>query len=45
MIYPGRRKMRGIHEPLSASDMFLTVAIMRVTFLTEVGLFILLGMF
>ena len=31
-------------NPLSASDVFLTVAIMRVTFLTEVGLFILIGM-
>ena len=28
-------------NPLSASDVFLTVAIMSVTFLTEVGLFIL----
>jgi hypothetical protein len=27
-------------NPLSASDVFLTVAIMSVTFLTEVGLFI-----
>ena len=32
-------------HPLSASDVFLTVAIMGVTFLTEVGLFILIGMF
>jgi hypothetical protein len=31
-------------NPLSASDVFLTVAIMSVTFLTEVGLFILIGM-
>ena len=30
---------------LSASDVFLTVAIMSVTFLTEVGIFILIGMF
>jgi hypothetical protein len=29
---------------LSVSDVFLTVAIMSVTFLTEVGLFILIGM-
>jgi hypothetical protein len=27
-------------KPLSAGDVFLTVAIMSVTFLTEVGLFI-----
>jgi hypothetical protein len=31
-------------NPLSASEVFLTVAIMSVTFLTEVGLFILIGM-
>jgi hypothetical protein len=31
-------------NPLSASDVFLTVAIMSVTFLAEVGLFILIGM-
>ncbi len=30
---------------LSASDVFLTVAIMSATFLTEVGFFILIGMF
>ncbi len=30
-------------NPLSASDVFLTVAIMSVTFLTEVGVFILIG--
>lgn len=30
-------------DPLSASDVFLTVAIISVTFLTEVGLFILIG--
>ena len=29
---------------LSATDVFLTVVIMSVTFLTEVGLFILIGM-
>jgi hypothetical protein len=38
----------GSHEafmnPLSASDVFLTVAIMSVSFLAEVGLFILIGM-
>jgi hypothetical protein len=32
-------------HPLSASDVFLMVAIMSVTFLTEVGFFILIGMF
>ncbi|MEH2496884.1 hypothetical protein V1294_003363 [Bradyrhizobium sp. AZCC 1678] len=31
-------------NPFSASDVLLTVAIMSVTFLTEVGLFILIGM-
>ena len=30
-------------NPLSASDVFLTVAIMSATCLTEVGLFILVG--
>lgn len=30
-------------NPLSASDAFLTVAIMSVAFLTEVGIFILIG--
>jgi len=30
-------------NPLSARDVFLTVAIMSATFLTEVGLFILVG--
>jgi hypothetical protein len=30
-------------NPLSASDVSLTVAIMSDTFLTEVGLFILIG--
>jgi hypothetical protein len=32
-------------NPLSASDVFLTVAIMVVSFMAEVGLFILIGMF
>ncbi len=32
-------------HPLSSSDVFLTVAIMSVTFLTEVGFFFLIGMF
>ena len=31
-------------NPLSASEVFLTAAIMSVTFLTEVGLFSLIGM-
>jgi hypothetical protein len=31
-------------NPLSASNVFLTVAIMSVTFLTEITLFILIGM-
>ena len=31
-------------NPLSASDVFLTVTIMNVTFLAEIGLFILIGM-
>ena len=45
MIYgQGLRKCEAIMTPLSASDVFLTVAIMSVTFLTEVGLFILIGM-
>jgi hypothetical protein len=30
-------------NPLSASDVFLTVTIMSAAFLTEVGLFILAG--
>ena len=45
MIYSrgfGRRE--AFMNSLSASDAFLTVAIMSVTFLTEVGLFILIGM-
>jgi hypothetical protein len=41
---PAFRKMRGIHGASLGEDMFLTVAIMSVTFLTEVGLFILIGM-
>ena len=31
-------------NPLSPSDVFLTVTIMSVAFLTEVGVFILVGM-
>jgi hypothetical protein len=30
--------------PLPTGDVFLTVAIMSITFLTEVGVFILIGM-
>ena len=40
-----RRCPPAMAPPLSASDVFLTVAIMSVTFLTEVGFFILIGMF
>ena len=32
-------------NPLSASDVFLTVAVMSMTFLTEIGFFILIRMF
>jgi hypothetical protein len=32
-------------KPLSAGDAFLTVAIMSVTFLIEIGFFVLIGMF
>jgi hypothetical protein len=38
----GRRE--AFMNPLSASDVFLAVAITSITFLTEVGLFILIGM-
>lgn len=31
-------------DPLSASDVFLTITIMSITFLIEVGFFILIGM-
>jgi hypothetical protein len=45
MIYSrGFVRCEACMNPLSASDVFLTVAIMSVTFLTEVGLFILIGM-
>jgi hypothetical protein len=45
MIYSGGFGRReAFMTPLSASDVFLTVAMMSVTFLTEVGLFILIGM-
>ncbi len=32
-------------NPISAGDVFLTVAIMSMTFLIEVGFFILVGLF
>jgi hypothetical protein len=41
---PGLARCEAFMNPLSPSDVFLTVAIMSVTFLTEVGLFILIGM-
>jgi hypothetical protein len=45
MIYSqGFATCEAFMTPLSAGDVFLTVAIMSVTFLTEVGLFILIGM-
>jgi hypothetical protein len=44
-LLPGLRRSEAFMNPLSASDVFLTVAIMSVTFLTEVGLFILIGIF
>jgi hypothetical protein len=45
MIYSrGFARCEAFMSHLSLSDVFLTVAIMSVTFLTEVGLFILIGM-
>jgi len=45
MIYsPGFARCEAFMNPLSASDVFLTVTIMSVTFLIEIGLFILIGM-
>jgi hypothetical protein len=45
MIYSGGFARReALMNPLSASDVLLTVAIMSVTFLVEVGLFIVIGM-
>jgi hypothetical protein len=45
MIYSrGFARCEAFMDPLPASDVFLTVAIMSVTFLTEVGLFVLIGM-
>ena len=45
MIY-SRASQDARHDlnPLSAADVFLTVAIMTVAFLTEIALFILIGM-
>jgi hypothetical protein len=44
MIYSwGFARCEALMNPLSAGDVFLTVAIMSATFLTEVGLFILVG--
>ena len=45
MIYSrGFAKCEALMNPLSVSEVFLTVTIMSVTFLIEVGLFILIGM-
>jgi len=45
MVYSrGFARCDAFMNPLSPSDVFLMVAIMSVTFLTEVGLFILIGM-
>ena len=41
--YQGVARCEAFMNPVSASDVFLTVAIMSATFLTEVGLFILVG--
>jgi hypothetical protein len=44
MIYSrGFARCEAFINPLSASDVFLTVAIMSVAFLTEIALFILIG--
>jgi hypothetical protein len=45
MVYSrGFAQCEAFMNLLSPSDVFLTVAIMSVTFLTEVGIFILIGM-
>jgi hypothetical protein len=45
MIYSrGFARCEAFMNPLSASDLFFTVAIMSVTLQAEVGLFILIGM-
>jgi hypothetical protein len=41
----GFARCEAFMNPLSAGDVFLTVAIMSITFLIEVGFFILIGMF
>jgi hypothetical protein len=43
-LLPGLRKARGIFEPSLGERRVPSVAIVSVTFLTEVGLFILIGM-
>jgi hypothetical protein len=46
MIYSrGFAKCEAFMNPLSVSDVFLTLTIMSITFLVEVGFFILIGMF
>ena len=46
MIYSrGFARCEAFMNPLSASDVFLTVTIMSITFLIEVGFFILIGLF
>jgi hypothetical protein len=46
MIYSwGFARCEAFMNPLSASDVFLTVAVMSTTFLIEIGFFILIGMF
>jgi len=46
MIYfRGFARCEAFMNPLSVSDVFLTVTIMSITFLIEVGFFILIGMF
>ena len=42
--YGASQRARHAITPLSAGDVFLTVAIMSITFLTEIALFILIGM-
>jgi hypothetical protein len=44
IYYRGFEKCEAFVAPLSANEVFLTVAIMSVSFLTEIALFILIGM-
>ena len=45
MIYSrGFARCEAFMDPLPVSDVFLTVAIMSITFLTEIAVFILIGM-